>query len=283
MSNATINWFPGHMVAARRDAQREMGYIDVVVEVLDARCPAASSNPMLVQMRDARQRPALKVLNKSDLADPEITARWIAYMNAQPRTHAIAISSKNPADVRHIVPTAQLLAPHRNEFSKPLRLMTMGVPNVGKSTIINALLKRRSAGVGDEPAVTKTVRRYNLSDTSWLVDTPGLMWPKIEDPQAAYMLAACHTLGVNAYFDDEVALFLAEILRRRYPQGLNERYNMRAEELTDVQVVEAIGQCRGFKKRGGAPDFEKAAKTLHVDFRSGALGRISLEEPPAPQ
>jgi ribosome biogenesis GTPase A len=281
MTTQTINWFPGHMVAARRDAQKEMANIDVVVEVLDARCPNASCNPMIVQMRNERQRPSLKVLNKADVADPQITARWLEYLNAQPKTSAIALSSKKPSDVLAIVPAAQKLAPHRNEFSKPLRLMAMGVPNVGKSTLINALLKRRSASVGDEPAITKTVRRYNLTDTSWLIDTPGLMWPKIEDPNAASMLASCHTLGVNAYFDDEVALFLAETLRKKYPKLLNARYEIDCESLTDVEVVEAIAAFRGYKKRGSTPDFEKAAKALHLDFRNGAIGRISLEEPPS--
>jgi ribosome biogenesis GTPase A len=281
MTTQTINWFPGHMVAARREALKEMAHIDVVVEVLDARCPNASCNPMIIEMRNERQRPSLKVLNKADVADPQITARWLEYLNAQPKTMAIALSSKKPSDVLAIVPAAQKLAPHRNEFSKPLRLMAMGVPNVGKSTLINALLKRRSASVGDEPAITKVVRRYNLTDSSWLIDTPGLMWPKIEDPNAASMLASCHTLGVNAYFDDDVALYLADELRRKYPKLLDARYDIDSENLTDLEVIESIAMNRGYKLRGSKPDFGKAAKALHLDFRSGLIGRISLEEPPA--
>jgi ribosome biogenesis GTPase A len=141
-------------------------------------------------------------------------------------------------------------------------------------------LKRRSASVGDEPAITKVVRRYNLTDSSWLIDTPGLMWPKIEDPNAASMLASCHTLGVNAYFDDDVALYLADELRRKYPKLLNARYEIDSENLTDVEVIESIAMNRGYKLRGSKPDFGKAAKALHLDFRSGLIGRISLEEPP---
>ena len=125
------------------------------------------------------------------------------------------------------------------------------------------------------------MRRYNLTDTSWLIDTPGLMWPKIEDPNAASMLASCHTLGVNAYFDDDVALYLAETLRKKYPKLLNARYEIDSENLTDVEVVEAIAAFRGYKKRGSTPDFEMASKALHLDFRNGAIGRISLEEPPS--
>jgi ribosome biogenesis GTPase A len=280
MTNATINWFPGHMVAARREATKALALVDVVIEVLDARCPAASANPMITEMRATRQRPALKVLNKSDVADPLITAQWIAYFNAQPNMRAIAISTKIPSDITKIVPSAQLLAPHRTSFDKPLRLMAMGVPNVGKSTLINALLKRRSAAVGDEPAVTKTVRRYQLSDTVWLTDTPGLMWPKVDDPQHATWLAACHTIGVNAYYEDDVALSLAEHLLKDYSALCAERYAVPVAGIDDVQFIEAIAAKRGWNVGRSGAGFERAAKALLVDFRSGAMGRISLQTPP---
>lgn len=280
MSNASINWFPGHMVAARREASKALAQVDVVIEVLDARCPAASANPMIAKMRAARQRPALKVLNKADLADPAVTAQWLAHFNALPGTDAIAISAKHPSDVAKIVPAAQRLAPHRASFDKPLRLMAMGVPNVGKSTLINALLKRRSAAVGDEPALTKSVRRYALSDTVWLTDTPGLMWPKVEDPQAARWLAACHTIGVNAYYEDEVALALAEYVLQHYPSLCAGRYGVPVEGVTDVQFIESIAAKRGWNVGKTSAGFERAAKALLVDFRCGALGRISLQRPP---
>ncbi len=279
--NAKINWFPGHMLAARRESEKAMEFVDVVIEVLDARAPVASCNPMIEVMRNTRQRRALKVLNKSDLADPQITARWLAHFNAQPRTSAIALNCKQVGEVGRVIAAAQLLAPTRNEFSKPLRVMAMGVPNVGKSTLVNALLKRRTAAVGDEPAVTKSVRRYQLSDTVWLTDTPGLMWPKIEDEGAASRLAACHTIGVNAYYGDDVALFIAEYLQRYYPSLLDARYSTNARTQTDVEIIERIADFRGWKRKGGIPDFEKAAIALLTDFRSGLIGRISLEAPPA--
>jgi ribosome biogenesis GTPase A len=267
------------MVAARREATKALALVDVVIEVLDARCPVASCNPMIIEMRNTRQRPALKVLNKSDIADPNVTQAWLDFYNAQKDTRAIAISTKNKGDVAKIVPTAQLLAPHRTSFDKPLRLMTLGVPNVGKSTLINALLKKRSAAVGDEPAITKTVRRYQLTDTVWLTDTPGLMWPKVEDPDAAQRLAACHTIGVNAYYDDEVALFVADYCLKNYPSEVAARYGFPIDTMTDVELIEAIAKKRAFNVGKSGAGFERAAKALLVDFRSGLLGRISLETP----
>ncbi len=154
----------------------------MVIEVLDARCPMASSNPMVESLRMARQRPCLKVLNKADVADAQATPQWISHFNALKNTQAIALSAKKPGDAQKIIAAAKKLAPHRNENLKPLRMLIMGVPNVGKSTLVNALLKQRRAKVGDEPAITKSLARYELSPTVSLTDTPGLMWPKIDHP-----------------------------------------------------------------------------------------------------
>ena len=175
-----IQWFPGHMTTARKKAAETMAQIDVVVEVLDARLPEAGSNPMIHELRTHRQRPCLKLLNKADLADPEATRAWLDYFNKQPGVMAVAISAKKPGDVAKLPALAQKLAPHRDDTFKPLRLMIMGIPNVGKSTLMNALVKRRVAAVGDEPAVTKSQQRINLSPRLTLVDTPGMTWPKIE-------------------------------------------------------------------------------------------------------
>ena len=168
-----INWFPGHMVAAQKKAAEALGDIDVVIEVLDARCPAASVNPKINAMREARQRPALKILNKVDLADPKITEQWLAFFNAQEGVRAIGLSCKKPGESNKVLPEAQALAPHRDGPLKRLRVMMMGVPNVGKSTLVNALCQKRIANVGDEPAITKLIKRYDLADGTWLFDTPG--------------------------------------------------------------------------------------------------------------
>jgi ribosome biogenesis GTPase A len=274
------------MTAARKKAAETMADIDVVIEVLDARVPEAGSNPMIHELRAHRQRACLKVLNKSDLADPAATAAWIAYFERQPGVKAVAISAKKPADVAKLPGLAQKLAPHRNDVFKPLRLMIMGIPNVGKSTLMNALVKKKIAKVGDEPAVTKSQQRINLTPRLTLIDTPGLMWPKIEHDADGYMLAACHAIGKNAVIDEAVAEFLAGILLVRYPQALVNRYKLKLDgldspRLDPVGVVEAVAKKRGCLRqgRGGELDLEKAANILLTDFRSGALGRISLETP----
>ena len=160
-----IQWFPGHMTSARKKAAETMANVDVVIEVVDARLPAASTNPMVHELRQHRQRPCLKVLNKSDIADPEVTKAWIAYFNRQPGVKAVAISSKKAGEVARLPSLCQALAPHRNDNVKPLRMMIMGIPNVGKSTLINALVKRKIAKVGDEPAVTKSQQVFQISTT----------------------------------------------------------------------------------------------------------------------
>jgi ribosome biogenesis GTPase A len=277
-----INWFPGHMRTARKKAEETLANVDVVIEVLDARCPAASVNPMIEEMRLERERPALKIINKIDLAEEGITQVWLTYFNALPNTKAIAISCKKVGDAAKVLPAARMLAPHREGPLKRFRVMTMGIPNVGKSTLINALMNSRTAPVGDEPAVTKLVSRYNLPDGTWLFDTPGLMWPKIELETDGLLLAASNLIGTNAYINEEVATYLADVLLERYPAQLAKRYSFDEKTIDDLDgpaVIEAIATKRGFKAKGGAIDYEKASVALLNDFRSGIIGRISLETP----
>ncbi len=276
----SINWFPGHMAVAVEKIKKAMKDHDVVIEILDARCPMASANPLIESLRNHRQRPCLKVLNKMDLADPHATSAWLAFFNTQKNVQAIALSAKKPGDAIKIVAAAKKLAPHRNDNFKPLRLLIMGVPNVGKSTLINALFKQRKAKVGDEPAVTKALARYDFNPTVSITDTPGLMWPKIEHPDDGLLLAASHIIGTNAYIESEVALHLAEILLARYPQALATRYQLAAtDDLDNVSVIEAVAVKRGFRLKGSGYDFDKAAITLLTDYRGSALGRLSLETP----
>ncbi|HEV7617788.1 MAG TPA: ribosome biogenesis GTPase YlqF [Burkholderiaceae bacterium] len=275
----SIQWFPGHMNAARKKAAEAMEKTDMVIEVLDARVPQASCNPMIEQLRLHRQRPCLKILNKSDLADPSATQAWLDHYNRQKDVHAVALSCKKPSDVAKIPGLCLKIAPHRGTPLKPLRIMIMGIPNVGKSTLMNALLKKRVAKVGDEPAVTKMQQRLYLGNNMVLIDTPGLLWPKIEHPSDGLMLAASHAIGSNALIEEEVATFLADLLLSRYAQLITARYGFPTVDIDGVSVVEGIAGRRGFRSKGGELDLEKAAHTLLQDYRSGALGRISLETP----
>ncbi|NMG54028.1 ribosome biogenesis GTPase YlqF [Aromatoleum aromaticum] len=278
----SIQWFPGHMTSARKKAAETMALTDVVIEVLDARIPEASSNPMIHELRRHRQRVCLKVLNKADLADPVATRAWLDFFNSQEGVKAVALSCKKPGDVARVPGLCQGLAPHRNDGTKLLRIMIMGIPNVGKSTLMNALLKRRVAKVGDEPAVTKSQQTFDLGSHMTITDTPGLMWPKIAHDSDGFMLAASHAIGRNAVIDEEVATFLGDLLLERYPALLAARYGIaleRLEALDGVGVIETIAARRGCRLKGGAPDLEKASQIFLNDYRSGVLGRISLETP----
>ena len=267
------------MSLARKKAAETMEFVDVVIEVVDARLPEASSNPMIRTLREHRQRPALKILNKADLADPATTRAWLDFYNRQNGITAVALSCKKPADVARVTGYCQAIAPHRNDNIKPLRMMIMGIPNVGKSTLMNALVKRRIAAVGDEPAVTKTQQRFDISPGMTITDTPGMLWPKIEYESDGFMLAASHAIGTNEVMEEEVAAFLGEVLLSRYPELLSARYGFALNGLDGPALVEAVAKRRGCLIKGGGLDLEKAALILLDDYRSGTLGSISLETP----
>jgi ribosome biogenesis GTPase A len=272
------------MTQARKKAEETLEFTDIVIEVLDARVPEASHNPVINEMRLFRQRPNLKILNKSDLADPKATEAWLNYFNRQPNTKAVALSCKKPGEANKIPKLCLGLTPHRGTHLKPLRMLIMGIPNVGKSTLMNALLNRRVAKVGDEPAVTKSQQRFDLSETMSITDTPGMMWPKIQYESDGYMLAASHAIGRNAVIDEDVAIFLADNLLKNYPALINARYKLDAmkidvTQIDGVDLLEAIAKRRSYKRHDGLWDMEKTAVAFLTDYRSGAIGRISLETP----
>jgi ribosome biogenesis GTPase A len=273
----TIEWFPGHMATARKKAAETMAKIDVVIEVLDARLPGASSNALIERLRHERQRPCLKVLNKADLADPAASAAWVKHFGKEKRVTAVAISSKRADQVAKIPRLAAALVPHRDD--KGVRMLVMGVPNVGKSTLINALLKRKVAKTGDEPAVTRVQSRWVLDDKHDLIDTPGLMPAKMASQNDAFLLAASHLVGPESYTDEDVATFLGDLLASRYPGLLRTRYDLDAEKMDGFSVISAIARKRGYLLKGAKPDLEKAGRALIQDYRSGLLGRVSLETP----
>jgi ribosome biogenesis GTPase A len=274
-----IQWFPGHMVAAQKKAAETMEFTDVVIEVLDARAPAASQNPIIKELGAARQRVNLKVLNKADLADPKVTDQWIQYFNKLPKTKAIAISCKKANEPKKILTLCLSLAPHRGSTLKPLRMMIMGVPNVGKSTLMNAILNKRIAKVGDEPAITKQQQRHQINDHMILIDTPGMMWPKIENEMDSYILAANYAIGKNAYFEEDVAEKLAGILLSKYPELLKSRYALESTSIDSIGFLEYIAERRNLKLKDKSYDLLKASTVLLNDYRQNKLGRISLETP----
>jgi ribosome biogenesis GTPase A len=210
-----------------------------------------------------------------------VTKAWIDYFNSLKGVKAVALSAKKVGEVARLPSLCQGLAPHRDDNFKPLRMMIMGIPNVGKSTLMNALVKRKVAAVGDEPAITKSQQSITLSPRLILVDTPGLMWPKIEHDSDGYMLAASHAIGRNAVLEEEVATFLAGILLERYGDLVSARYGFPVQGLDAPGVLEAVARKRGciLKGRAGGLDLDKAAMQLLTDYRTGTLGRISLETP----
>ncbi len=271
----TIEWFPGHMATARREAGETMRRTDVVIEVLDARVPFSSASPLVEQLRLELQRPALKVLNKIDAADPRTTQLWLDHYNAMPATRAIGVSAKKRTDLGRIVKSCLQLAPTRGGRDKPLRLMILGIPNVGKSTLMNALLGRHVANVGDEPAITKIQTQHTLQPGVIIVDTPGMLWPGLEQ-DVAIRLAASHSIGRNAYEEDNVAEFLAGFLLERYRPLLEARFAGVPDDADAHGMLAHIVKKRAIV---GASAVQQAAFVLLNDFRSGKLGRITLEMP----
>ncbi|WP_437511023.1 ribosome biogenesis GTPase YlqF [Sorangium sp. So ce1099] len=286
----SIQWYPGHMTKARRVLAESMPSQDVIIEVLDARMPRASENPVVAELRG--QKPCIKVLNKSDLADPAVTKAWLRHLEAEhpaPRDGsppggqvlALAISASQSSEARRRIPElCKRLAPPKHGPGKVVRAMIVGIPNVGKSTLINTLMERKVAKVGDEPAVTKSQQLVTLKSGMAISDNPGILWPKIDDEAASFRLAVGGAIPDTAIDYQSVALFAAGYFLRRYPELLVARYKLKELPASAAALIEEIGRRRGCLRGGGAVDLHKASDILVHDFRAGRLGRISLEEPP---
>ncbi|WP_116644083.1 ribosome biogenesis GTPase YlqF [Salinivibrio sp. HTSP] len=277
MVNNKIQWFPGHMHKARKEIEEVVPKIDVIIEVLDARIPFSSENPLIRTLRG--EKPVIKVLNKRDLADPAMTEMWMAHLEQEQGVSAMAITTSHPHEVNQIMDRCRALAPHRETMGKNIRSMIMGIPNVGKSTIINSLAGRVIAKTGNQPAVTRQQQRINLQNGVVLSDTPGILWPKVENPHSGFRLAATGAVKDTAMNYDEVAFYTVEYLASAYPERLKERYQLDVLPETDIELMEAIGAKRGCLRAGGRVDLHKASEVLLHDLRTGALGGLTLEKP----
>jgi ribosome biogenesis GTPase A len=270
---AVINWFPGHMAKAKREIAKKIPQIDLIIELLDARIPFSSENPLVNTLRE--QTPCLKLLNKSDLADQENLKLWLSYYNAQPETKAIALTKKTPKAALALLPQIKQQFPDKEE----IHVMILGIPNVGKSTLINTLAKRTIAKTGNEPAVTQRQQRINLENNIILWDTPGFLWPKLEPEACAYRLAITGAIKANIIDYSDVAYFLVDFLQKHYPEELCKRYNISLDSDDPVVTMEAIGAKRACWSTGKQVNYHKVSEILLNEYRQGALGNLSLETP----
>ncbi|KJZ10698.1 GTPase [Marinomonas sp. S3726] len=273
----SVQWFPGHMNKARREIEDVMTQVDIVIEVLDARIPDSSQNPMLSQLRG--DVPVLRLLNKKDLADKDRISTWLDHWQEQESITAKPFSTLDKQDLANVKNWVAKLVPHRGTAEKPIRAMIAGIPNVGKSSLMNALLGRRVAKVGDEPAVTKSQQKLKVTPGFVLLDTPGILWPKIENPKASYRLAVTGAVRDTAIDYQDVALVGLEFFIEHYPDYIISRYKFKTGLGTADEVLGIIGSKRGALRAGGVIDMHKAAEVFLHDVRSGAIGTYVMETP----
>ncbi len=280
---ATIQWFPGHMAKARRQITEKIKLVDIIIELLDARIPISSRNPMIDQI--VQQKPRIILLNKSDLADPTITDQWVSYFKEQ-GLKAIPINSTGGRGLQVIVKDAESILSEKREAMikrginpRAIRAMILGIPNVGKSTLINSLAKKGAAKTGDRPGVTKGQQWIKIGNAMELLDTPGILWPKFEDQNVGLRLAATGAIKDELLHFDDVALFIVEYFKQEYPERLKERYGLTELPEDKIMLIEEIGKKRGCLISGGNVDFDKAAEIIIRDLRSGKLGTFTLEKP----
>ncbi|GAU07653.1 ribosome biogenesis GTPase YlqF [Desulfoplanes formicivorans] len=272
-----INWFPGHMHKARQAIARVMPSIDVVVEVLDARLPLSSQNPLLHELKG--DRPCIRVLNKADMADPRITTEWIGYFQREKGVKALAMCAKNKKEAMKIIGLCKKMTPKRDYLFKPVRVMMAGIPNVGKSTLINTIVGREITKAANQAAITRKPKHIDLKNGVVLSDTPGILWPKLQDKHGAFLLAASGAIRDTAMSYPEVAMYTGNHLLGRYPDLLMQRYKLKELPADGLALLEAIGRKRGCLVRGGEVDLHKAAELFLRELKNGVIGHISLERP----
>ena len=272
-----INWYPGHMKKTRELIQENLKMVDLVVEVIDARIPSSSRNPIIDQLVGAKKR--IIVLNKSDLADEEENKVWAELFKKQGNL-VLAMNCMSGSGANQLIRMLTNIRDEKNKDAarkKPLRMMIVGVPNVGKSSLINRLTGKKSAKTGNKPGVTRGKQWLNLGNDMQLLDTPGILWPKFEDPNVGLNLAFCGAIKDEILDIATLCLELIKVLQARYPQLLMERYKLTELGETALETMELIAKKRGFILSGGRIDYERTGKTVIDEFRSATIGRITLE------
>ncbi|RPF56013.1 ribosome biogenesis GTPase YlqF [Aquisalibacillus elongatus] len=277
----TIQWFPGHMAKAKREVEEKLKLVDFVIELVDARAPYSSQNPMLQEVLGDKQK--LIVLMKKDLADPEVTKQWVEQFQSEGH-EALAVDVNQKQDIQSLIKKAKMIGKGINDKRKEkginprsLRAMIIGIPNVGKSTLINRLANKKRAQTGDKPGVTKQQQWIKVQGEFELLDTPGILWPKFEEEEVGYKLAAIGSIKDQIIHLDDIAVYALRYLSHHYPDQLIDRYQIEPDEEDVVVWFDTIGKKRGCIVSGGEIDYEKTAEVIIQDLRDGKLGRITFD------
>ena len=283
MENMNIQWYPGHMTKTRRQMEQDLKQVDAVCEIVDARIPVSSRNPDIDAI--CGSKPRIIVLNRMDLADPAATKKWSAYFKSKGMV-VLATDCKSRRGIGDFAPAAKQACAEKvardaaRGMNRPLRIMVVGIPNVGKSTLINQISGRKGAKAENRPGVTRGKQWVTVDSGLLLLDTPGILWPKFEDPNVGLMLAYTGAVKEDVIDLEELASRLMALLWQRYPDKVKERYGIDCErDLPGWDLLEAAGRKRGFLLARGEINTERMAKVLVDEFRSGKLGRFTLEEP----
>jgi ribosome biogenesis GTPase A len=272
-----IQWYPGHMHKASKELKKILSTVDLFIEVLDARIPFSSENPMLAEIRG--NKPCIKILNKSDLADSEKTQQWQAYLEQNKQVKTLALTAQEPDRAADVLALCHKMLPEKSSSIKNIQALIMGIPNVGKSTLINTLAGRQIARTGNEPAVTKLQQRIKLDHGIVLVDTPGMLWANLENPHTGYRLAVTGAIKETAFENADIAYYAIDYFKKNYPELIKKRYELTELVGDELEMLQAIGAKRGCLRAGGQVDLERISKILLTEFRSMMLGPITLETP----
>ena len=278
-----IQWYPGHMTKAKRAMKEDIKLIDLVIELVDARVPLSSRNPDIDDL--ARGKARMVLLNKSDLADERVNAQWAAWFEEK-NIHAVKVDSRNKGTLKQVQSVVQEACKEKIErdrkrgiMNRPIRTMVVGIPNVGKSTFINSFAGKACAKTGNKPGVTKGNQWIRLNKTLELLDTPGILWPKFEDQAVGLKLALIGSINDQILNKDDLACRCIRILKERYPGMVSQRFGLETEDKEPAAILEDVARLRSCLMKGGELDIARAAAMVLDDFRSGKLGRVTLERP----